>query len=100
MRLVAPGLMKTDWQMLCCKSKKPKQSHECFQVGPVVHGKPVESFNRTVIQVPRCAGEKVLTGSCTAVSAGGGKFQNVVCLGRVTVAVVEHLVHIMEKWIE
>ena len=41
----------------------------------------------------------MLTGSCTAVSAGGGKFQNVVWLGRVMVAVVEHP-HIMEKWID
>ena len=65
----------------------------------MVNGEPVAFFNRTVIKLPSYAGVSVETGSYSAVRAGGGKIKDDMWLGRVTVAIDEHL-WIVEKWIE
>src|SRR5215471_10568731 len=75
-----------------------RRFHPCILVGPVVYGKPVAPYNRTVLYVPRKS-YSVEDGSTGAVKAGRGKIRDVIYLGRVTVPLEEHL-HIVQHWIE
>lgn len=83
---------------MCLWLLKKRRSHPCILVGPVVHGKPVAPYNRTVLYVPQNS-YRVDEGSTGGVKAGGGKITDVIHLGRVTVHLEEHL-YIIQHWIE
>src|SRR5271165_4678984 len=78
--------------------RRRKYSHNCFLVGSVIRGEPVAPFNRSIIRVPP-NGRSVETGTFDAVKTAGGRITNIEKLGRVTVAVENHL-WIVESWIE
>jgi hypothetical protein len=67
-------------------------------VGSVVRDEAVAPFNRSVIRVP-LHGRSVETGTFGAVKTAGGTITSIKKVGRVTVAVENHL-WIVESWIE
>ena len=81
----------------CFCSRKTRYSHACILVGPIIYGSPVAPFNRRVLHVPvdSC---HVEAGSFAIMRAGGGKLQDIECLGRIAVPLEKHL-HIVEMWI-
>jgi hypothetical protein len=75
---------------ICLFRRKDKIIHNCFLLGPIVREHPVAPFNRSVLWVNPDA-RKVETGTFQAVKDGGGKIKDVELLGRITVAVEDHL---------
>jgi hypothetical protein len=85
------GMFSTCW-------RRRKHFHDCFLIGSVIGGEPVAPFNRSIIRVP-LNGRSVETGTFHAAKTAGGRITNVEKIGRVTVAVENHL-WIVESWIE
>jgi hypothetical protein len=83
---------------MCFWFRGPQYIHTCLLVGLVIDEEPVASFNRSVIWIPP-SGRSVETGTVGAVKAGKGKIKKVETLGRVTVALEDHL-WIVEHWAE
>ena len=75
---------------MCFWCRREQYLHACLLVGPVIDGEPVAPFNRSVIWVPLSA-RSVETGTFGAVKTGKGKIKNIEALGRVTVALEDHL---------
>jgi hypothetical protein len=76
----------------------PHESHPCFLVGKVYNGKPASPLNRRIIHVNLDDG-RIETRDIVAVRDGKGKLVNVQLLGRVTVAVSDHL-GLVQGWIK
>jgi hypothetical protein len=83
---------------MCFWRQRPKYYHAAILVGPAIDGEPVAPFNRIVIWVPLNE-QSVETGTFGAVKTGGGKIKNVEQIGRVAVALQEHL-WIVQYWVE
>lgn len=83
---------------MCFLGQREQYSHGCFLVGPVINGEPVASFNRRVVWVA-LSSHSVETGTLRAVKLGKGRIKNIVSLGRIIVALEDHL-RIVEHWAE
>lgn len=83
---------------MCLCFFRPQYRHPCLLVGPVVNGRPVAHFNRSVLYVP-LSSDAVETGTYDAVRTGGGKIKDILWLGRVAVPLEDHLC-IVENWVD
>ena len=83
---------------MCFWGQREQYLHGCLLVGLVIDGEPVAPFNRSVIWIP-LSSRSVETGTFRAVKTGKGRIKNVEPIGRITVALEDHL-WIVENWAE